>query len=277
MTNNLAAQAHAALKTKTIIKVEATRVENIHFQEIELPVFIIPLGTLKGIMPVHETGTGIFEGTKEEYAALPDQEKGEIRRRMIAILASDFPLNARVTKITGEIAYLSRKEALADIAKKTLKDLNIKDLEDLKGEIVYVTVIALPNDGAICSMGGISAFLPRFDIDYTNPRPSRVLKVGQRLKVKVIDVKDDKLIVSQKALLPDPWDDMDYKEGSVAKAKIIKPQQNGMGFVVAFEPGVTGIARNYIPSYVPRPFETVAVKIDVINREKRYIIGRLVK
>ena len=30
---------------------------------------------------------------------------------------------------------------------------------------------------------------------------------------------------------------MDYKEGSVVKAKIIKPQKNGFGFVVALEPG----------------------------------------
>lgn len=277
MSTNLAAQAHAALKTKTIINVEPTRVENIHFEDIELPVFIVPMGTLRGIMPVHETGTGIFEGTQEDFVALPEQEKGEIRRRMITILASDFPLNAMVTKISGDIAYLSRKLALEKIKEKTLKELGIKDMEDLKGEIVYVTVIALPNDGAICSMGGISAFLPRFDIDYTNPRPSRVLKVGQKLKVKVMDVKDGKLIVSQKALLPDPWDNLDYQEGSVAKARIIKPQQTGMGFVVAFEPGVTGVARNYIPSYVPKPFETVAVKIDVINREKRYIIGRLVR
>ncbi len=273
---DLAPQVHAAYKTKTIFKAEPTRVEDIEFQDEKFPVFIVPLGSLKGVIPVFEAGTGIYNGTKEEFLSLSDQEKGEIRRRMITLLASDYPLNVRVTKIENGIAYLSRKAALKDVTKATLKKLEIESLEDLKDEIIYVTVIALPNDGAICSMGGIEAFLPRFEIDYTNPRPNRVLEVGQRLKVKVTDVKEDRLIVSQKALLPDPWDNMDYKEGSVVKARIIKPQKNGFGFVVALEPGITGIARNYMPTFIPKPFDTVAVRIDVINKEKRYILGKII-
>ncbi len=274
---NLAAQVHAALKTKTNFKAEPTRVEDVEFKDEKFPVFVVPLGTLRGVIPVYETGTGIYDGTKEEFLELSEQEQGEIRRRMITLLTSDFPLNVRVIKIEDGIAFLSRKAALKDITKQTLKELGVKKLEDIKGEVVFVTTMALPNDGAICTVGGITAFLPRFEIDYTNPRPSRVLEIGQRIKVKVTDVKDNELIVSHKALLPDPWDDMDYKEGSVVKAKIIKPQKNGNGFVIALEPGVTGIARNYIPSNIPKPFETVAVRIDVINHKKRYVIGRLVQ
>lgn len=274
---NLAAQVHAALKTKTIFKAEPTRVEDVNFQDKKFPVFIVPLGSLKGIIPVYETGTGIYDGTEEDFLALSDQEKGEVRRRMIAVLASDFPLSVKVVKISGEVAYLSRKKALEEITEKTIKKLGIKDLEELKGETVSVIVVTLRSDGAVCTMGGITAFLPRFEIDYTNPRPGRILSVGQNLEVKVIDIEDNQLIVSRKALLPDPWDTMDYKVDSVVKAKIIKPQKNGRGFVVALEPGITGIARNYFPSYIPKPFETVAIKIDTINREKRYIIGRLIK
>ena len=48
-------------------------------------------------------------------------------------------------------------------------------------------------------MGGIGSILTKIQNYYTNPRPNRVLEIGQRLKVKVTDVKEDRLIVSQKA------------------------------------------------------------------------------
>mgnify|MGYP000894741104 CR=1 FL=1 len=214
------------------------------------------------------------------------------------------------------------------ISKETLKNYGIKNAAGFSDKIVEATVIALRNDGAICDVGGYEAFLHRYEIDYTNPRPSRVFNVGDKVTAKVIKkriqvsrtteeeltgevkrltedtwtlveqgpvqedpdappikytaslesttVNKDNLWISRKALLPDPWDDIDYQEGSVVKATVLRPSKSGTGLVVAFEAGVTGVARNFNPQFTPRPFETVAVKIDAINSEKRYIIGRIV-
>ncbi len=274
--DNITPQVRAAHKTGVLIKVEPQRVEDINFGSEKFPVFIIPLGKFRGVIPVYETGTGIFDGTKEEFLQLPEHEQGEIRRRMIGLLTSERPFDVKVMDIDGEIAFLSRKEALKTIRRQTLKHLGVEDIKEVEGKVVKATVIALKNDRAVLDIGGFEAYLPRFDIDYTNPYPARVLKVGQVIDVKVMEVTDDGIRVNRKVLLPDPWENLDYKEGSVVSAVVLKPQKNGRGYVVAFEPGVTGIARNFFSHYIPRRFEKVAVRIDVINRENRYIIGRII-
>jgi len=269
-------QVYAAFKNKINIKIEPTRVEEMEYDGEKFPILIAPLGKLKGVMPVYETGIGIFNGTKKEFMELSEEKRNEIKGRMIGLLTAEQPLPARVIKIEGETAVLSRKKVMEDKAIETLKRLHVEKIEDAVGKIVTAAVIVLKNDGAIVDIGGFEAFLPRFEIDYTNPYPARALGVGSTFDVKIISFENNILTVSRKALLPDPWDTIDYKEGTIARAIILKPQEKGVGYVVAFEPGITGIVRNYFPYYIPKPFEKVAVRIDVINREKRYILGRII-
>jgi len=275
MTENITPQVYAAYKNKILIKIEPTRVEDVSHDNETFPIFIVPLGKLKGIMPVHETGIGIFNGTKEKFLQLDENERNEIKFRMIGLLTTNRPIPAKVIEINHGVAYLSRKIAMEEKAAETLKKLQVEKIEDAVGKVVNSTVIALRDDGAILDIGGFEAFLPRFDIDYTNPRPSRVLEVGSSLDVKIVSAEDG-LKVSRKALLPDPWDNIDFKKGSVARALVLKPRERGNGYIVAFEPGITGVARVYTPRYIPKPFEKVAVRIDNINKEKRYITGRII-
>lgn len=274
--DNITPQVRAAYKTGVHFKAEPTRIETVTYGEESIPVLVFPLGKYKGIMLPHETGPGIFTGTEEEFLNLPENQKGKIRQRMIGLLSADFSLYVKVKKLEEDIAYLSRKEAQEEIASRTLKQLGIKDIEETEDKIVRATVMALETEGAICDIGGFEAFLPRQHIDYTNPKPSRVLEIGQTIRAKVLKVEDGRIILSHKALLPDPWDNLDYTEGSIIKAKILRPARNGNGYIVAFEPGVIGYAKNYIPSLIPEPFEFVPVKIDIINREARFIVGRIV-
>lgn len=276
--SNITPQVRAAYRNKVLLEVEPKRVENVSFNKKEYPVFIVPLGQLKGIMPVYESGSGIFDGTKRHFDSIKnEEEKTQIFRRMYKALSSSQPFKVKVTKIDGDTVYLSRREALKIRADKTLQELNIQDIKETEGKILQATVIAAEAEQAVCDLGGFTGILPRREIDYTNPLAFRVLKAGDSFDVKVLEVKEDKiLIISRKALLPDPWENLDLKKGSVVRAMVINCLDDGAGLLVAYEPGVVGVVRNFSPQNIPDKFENVAVRIDSIDKNKKQIIGHLV-
>ncbi len=71
--------------------------------------------------------------------------------------------------------------------------------------------------------------------------PRALFKVGERVRVKVIDVKDGKISLSIKALKENPWQGAKhkYKKGDVVTATVIK--YNKHGALASIEPGVAGL------------------------------------
>lgn len=71
--------------------------------------------------------------------------------------------------------------------------------------------------------------------------PRKRFKPGDKVKVKVIDVKDGKVSLSIKALKPNPWVEAGnkYKKGDVVKGIVIK--YNKHGALAAIEEGVAGL------------------------------------
>lgn len=72
--------------------------------------------------------------------------------------------------------------------------------------------------------------------------PSAVLKVGETLKAKIIDIANAKVSLSLKALKEDPWKDISqkYAKGSVIKGKVTK--LNPFGAFVEIEPKIQGLS-----------------------------------
>lgn len=71
--------------------------------------------------------------------------------------------------------------------------------------------------------------------------PKALYKIGDRVKVKVIEIKDGKVSLSLKALKEDPWigAKANYKKGDIVSAVIIK--YNKHGALASIEEGVAGL------------------------------------
>lgn len=71
--------------------------------------------------------------------------------------------------------------------------------------------------------------------------PKSRYKVGDKLKVKVIEIKDDKISLSIKALMEDPWKaaSAKYKKDTKVEAVVIK--YNKHGALASIEEGVAGL------------------------------------
>jgi len=71
--------------------------------------------------------------------------------------------------------------------------------------------------------------------------PKELFKVGDKIKAKVIEIKDGKISLSLKALKENPWNEASkkYKKGDTVKGVIIK--YNKHGALVSIEEGVAGL------------------------------------
>ncbi|KRK34249.1 30S ribosomal protein S1 [Loigolactobacillus bifermentans] len=160
--------------------------------------------------------------------------------------------------------------AIAEAEKAEQKE---KILATLKaGDVVEGTVARLTNFGAFVDLGGIDGLVHVSEISYDRvDKPSDVLKVGETVKVAVLSVDTDKerISLSIKATLPEPWTDIEDKApvGSVLEGTVKRLTTFG-AFVEVF-PGVEGlvhisqISHEHIatPNDVLSEGETVKVKV----------------
>jgi len=71
--------------------------------------------------------------------------------------------------------------------------------------------------------------------------PSAIVKTGEKVKAKIIDISNGKVSLSLKSLKKDPWKDIDksYKKGGIVKGKVTKI--NPFGAFVQLTPKIQGL------------------------------------
>ncbi|MEK7460425.1 MAG: S1 RNA-binding domain-containing protein, partial [Patescibacteria group bacterium] len=71
--------------------------------------------------------------------------------------------------------------------------------------------------------------------------PRKLFKLGEKVRVKVIEIKDGKISLSLKALKENPWKDAEkrYKKGDKVTGVVIK--FNHYGALVSLEEGIAGL------------------------------------
>jgi len=112
------------------------------------------------------------------------------------------------------------------------------------GDVVEGKVARLTNFGAFVDLGGVDGLVHVSEIAFERvEKPSDVLKVGQEVKVKVLSVDPDRdrISLSIKQTLPEPWDGIEEKapQGSVLDGTVKRLTSFG-AFVEVF-PGVEGL------------------------------------
>lgn len=148
------------------------------------------------------------------------------------------------------------------------------------GDVLDGKVARLTNFGAFIDLGGVDGLVHVSEISYERVgKPSDVLKVGEDVKVKVlaVDPEKDRISLSIKQTLPQPWDDIEEKvaEGDVLDGKVKRLTSFG-AFVEVF-PGVEGlvhisqISHKHIatPNEVLTSGQDVKVKVLDVNGEDR--------
>ena len=194
----------------------------------------------------------------DRYVEDLNQYKGqELKLQIVEIEPSENRLILSHKEAAKEEREAQRKEAMDKLT---------------VGETVEGKVARLTNFGAFIDLGGVDGLVHVSEISYDHVnKPSDVLKVGQDVKVKVLDVDEEhgRISLSIKQTLPQPWDEVAEKiaEGDVLDGTV--KRLTSFGAFVEVMPGVEGlvhisqISHKHIatPNEVLEPGQEVKVKV----------------
>ena len=182
----------------------------------------------------------------------------------------------------GRNIVLSRRAHLEAEAARRADELREKLNE---GAEVTGKITRLERFGAFVDLGGVEGLVHISEIAHNRVgHPKDVLRSGEEVNVKILELKGlggdkERISLSIKALLPDPWDGALEKlqEGEVITGKVVSIQQ--FGAFVEVVPGVEGLVHvsQLARSRVARPADAVSVgqevraRIRKVDRDKKRI------
>jgi small subunit ribosomal protein S1 len=140
----------------------------------------------------------------------------------------------------GRKIILSRRPLLDKIQQEKIKGLK----EKLRvGMTVHGVVKSVLDFGAFVDIGGVQALLPVSEMSWGKADAKSLYTSGATIEAIIInlDWENDRITLSYKDTLPDPWNEVisKYREGSIHKGKVSR--LTDFGAFVTLEAGVDGL------------------------------------
>ena len=203
---------------------------------LELPIIeankgglIIQWQGITGFLPASQLKT-------EHYPRVADGDKDKILEELKKLVG---------TKISVSIISAVPKEGKLIFSEKSPEQ---KDKEKIIGkykveDVVNGTVTGIVDFGVFVKLeDGLEGLVHISEIDWSLVEDPRALfKVGQKIKVKVIEIKEGKISLSIKALKENPWTEAGkkYKKDLQVQGVIIKFNKHGA--LASIEEGIAGL------------------------------------
>lgn len=145
-----------------------------------------------------------------------------------------------------KIFDLSQREEKLILSERAKEAEKIKEIlgEYGAGDVVEGEVTALCDFGAFVRFGkeGLEGLIHISELDWALVEdPSEIVKVGDKIKAKIVEIADEKVSLSLKALKKDPWEGIEkkYKKGDIVLGKVVK--FNPFGAFVQVEKKIQGL------------------------------------
>lgn len=216
------ADAEAASKNQTVLSLEV--------KEANKGGLIIEWQGISGFLPASQLGS-------EHYPRVADGDKDKILTALNDLIGKHLS----VVVITAD-----QKEGKLIFSEKGPQEKEVKGEKVSKYEIGNVLngeVTGAVDFGVFVKIeDGLEGLVHISELDWGLVEDTRALyKVGDKVKVKVIEVKDDKISLSIKQLKENPWvaAAKKYKKDDVINGVVIK--YNKHGALASIEEGVAGL------------------------------------
>ena len=172
---------------------------------------LIEVDGIRGFLPVSQLSA-------ENYPRVSGADKDEILHRLNSLVGK--PLTVRVLDI-------NRRDNKLILSEKAAKR------EDTEGKVAKMTVgdtvtgvaTGVVDFGIFVNVDGVEGLVHISEIAWDRvDNPSSYVKVGDKVEAKIISIDRDKLSLSMKQLLADPWlkDAAKYKLGDEVEGKITR-------------------------------------------------------
>ncbi len=189
----------------------AGEVFSVHPYDANKGGLLIEAEGIRGFLPVSQLSA-------ENYPRVSGADKDEILHRLTSLV--NKPLSVRVLDVNRRESklILSEKAARREDTEDKVAKLGV-------GESVEGTVTGVVDYGIFVNVDGIEGLVHISEIAWDRvDSPAKYVKVGQTISAKIISIDRDRLSLSMKQLLPDPWlkEIAKHKVGDFVEGKITR-------------------------------------------------------
>ena len=212
---------------------------NEHWKEI---VEALENKSIINVKVVKQVNGGVIAAYKEVSGFIPlSQLSDKYVENAEEFIGQELPV--RVTRVDQKRgrAVFSHKIILTEEKEQRMKEV----WDKLQvGDIVEGTVMRFTDYGAFVDLGGIDGLLHISEISWGKLKhPQEVLSIGDKVKVKILSMNDEKgkISLGLKQTTPEPWSVINekYQIGQVVTGKVVQIKEYGA--FVELEPGLDGL------------------------------------
>ncbi len=214
-------EAEEAIKEKKIFELP--------IQEANKGGLIMSWQGISGFLPASQLKT-------EHYPRVTDGDKDRILEELKKLVGQ---------KISVSIIGASPKEGKLIFSEKNPEQKNKDSIigKYTLGEEVTGEVTGMVDFGVFVKLEeGLEGLVHISEIDWALvENPKLLFHIGEKIKVKIIEIKDGKISLSIKALKENPWHDAEkkYKKDDVVDGVVIKFNKHGA--LASIEEGIAGL------------------------------------
>jgi small subunit ribosomal protein S1 len=179
----------------------------------------------------------------EHYPRVADADKSKILKELQKFIGKTLEVKILDLLAEENKLILSEKAKSEEKTKETLKNYKKGDL--IEGEITGIAdfgaFIKFPA-AAVDKNEQIEGLIHISELDWQLvENPAEVVKVGETVQAKIIDINNNQVFLSLKALKKNPWEEIEqqYKKGDVIKGKVTK--FSTFGAFVEIMPKIRGL------------------------------------
>ncbi|MEK7606588.1 MAG: S1 RNA-binding domain-containing protein [Patescibacteria group bacterium] len=184
---------------------------------------------LPGFLPVSQLAP-------EHYPRVPGGDKNKILEQLKLFVGKTLKAKVLDANEKEKKLIFSEKGVWEEEQRGLLSKYKVDDLIEGK-------VTAIADFGAFIAFDSIEGLAHISEIAWQRlDHPSDVLKVGDTIRAKIINIDGSKIFLSMRALVDDPWKKVSerYQIGQKVQGKVLKV--NPFGLFVELDPEIHGLA-----------------------------------
>ena len=196
---------------------------------------MVKLKGISGFIPVSQLSA-------KNYPKVSQGDRAEILRKLQQLIGQDLEVRIIALDPKQKSLILSEKALTLKHKSKILE--NYKQGDVVKGEITGITDFGAFVKFPISAVGEetLEGLIHISELDWQLIQdPTEVVKIGEKVKAKIIEISNGRISLSLKALKQDPWKNIQekYKKGDVVQGKVIK--FNPFGAFIRIGPDIQGL------------------------------------
>jgi small subunit ribosomal protein S1 len=185
----------------------------------------------------------VFENLR---AFVPNSHIPSIRRGTSTQKAGEIKADLIGKSLPLKVIEVNPKESrLVFSARVAQKEQRLKRLQELQvDQVITSRVVNVVDFGIFVDLDGVDGLVHKSEIDWDHiTHPSKWFKVGDEIEVKVvsIDMEKERVSLSRKRLLPNPWNKLvdDYQVGDLVEGVVVSVVD--FGAFVEIQEGLHGL------------------------------------